>query len=63
MVELVRMKPKAKRCIAKAFPVGQLPKGHAKKLLPAGQGFGSVITIVPLDAVLKNMKRSKLHDL
>jgi hypothetical protein len=37
--------------ISEAFPKGELAKSHAKKLVPAGEGFYFVVSVVPIAGV------------
>jgi len=39
--------------ISETFPIGQLGKGHAKELAPAGKVFDRVVTVVSLNAFLE----------
>jgi hypothetical protein len=39
--------------VSETFPIGQLSKGHAKELAPAGKVFDLVVTVVSLNAFLE----------
>ena len=47
--------------ISKAFSVGQLRKGHAKKLIETTEGLDLVVPIVSLDATSKGMHWKMFH--
>jgi hypothetical protein len=39
--------------VSETFPIGQLSKGHAEELAPAGKVFDLVVAVVSLNAFLK----------
>ena len=47
--------------VTEAFPVGQLSKRHAKKLVPAGETFDFVLTCVTIHTFHEIVVREKVH--
>jgi uncharacterized protein YjiS (DUF1127 family) len=63
MIELGRLRPKTGLDIAQAFPIGQLRKSHAQKLVEAAERAGIEIASILRDQSTKRMPRSNLHHL
>jgi len=55
--------PQACLDIPQAFPVGQLGKGHAEELVPAGENLYLVVSIVAFYALPKFVHGNKVHQL
>jgi hypothetical protein len=49
--------------VAQALAKGQLRKGHAQKLIPAGEAFDLVVAVVALHALAKFVRGEKIHQL
>ena len=63
VVKLLFLKLKTEGSVTKTLPVGKLTEGHAQELLPAGEILNFKVAVISLNAILKNMIWSKLHDL
>lgn len=48
---------------SETFPVCELSKGHAEKLIQAGEGLHLVVAVVPLHAFSKFVGGEELHQL
>ena len=49
--------------VAQALAKGQLRKGHAQKLIPAGKALDFEVAVVSLNALPKFVRREKIHQL
>jgi hypothetical protein len=49
--------------VAQALPPGELTKGHAQKLIEAGEALGVAVAIVPSHRAKKGVQRQVLHEL
>jgi hypothetical protein len=63
VIELLLIAAKAGLDIAEAFPVCELGKTHAEKLIPAGKRNELVVALVPFDTFLKFVSGKDLHQL
>ena len=63
MIELVFLKFETKGCITNTFSMCELPKGHTEKLSPVSKIFGFIITLISFYIILKDMIRSKFHQM
>ena len=63
MIKLLILRPKTNFCFSEALPIGQLSEGHTKKLVEAAEGFDLVISIVGLNATVKNLQWHVFHHL
>jgi hypothetical protein len=63
MIQFVLHRTQAGYNISKAFSVGELGKGHAKKLVQAGEVFHIAIAGVSINALVKLTHREKVHQL
>ena len=57
MVELPLSRTEACFDVSEAFPIGELSKGHAEKLVPARKVFDLVVAVVTLNAFVKFVNR------
>ncbi len=53
MVGFSLIRPQTCLDVSETFPIGQLSKGHAEELAPAGKVFDLVVTVVSLNAFVK----------
>ena len=63
MIQLCLGRSQACLDISQTFPIGQLGKGHAEKLVPAGEALDLVVAVVALYALAKIVNRHKVHQL
>ena len=63
VVQLLFLELKAEGSVAKTLPVRKLTEGHAQELLPTGEILNFKVAVISLNAILKNMIWSKLHNL
>ena len=63
MIELGLCCPHTCLDVSKTFPVGQLSKGHAEVLVPAGEALDLVVAVVAFYALAKIVDRHKVHQL
>lgn len=61
VIEFVLGPPETGLNISQAFPVGQLGKRHAEKLVPAGEAYDLVVAVVSCDALAELVGRDKVH--
>jgi hypothetical protein len=54
---------KARLNITQTFPVRELCKSHAEKLLPAGKVLDFVVAIVPFNTLIEFIRQYKVHEL
>jgi hypothetical protein len=55
--------PQAGLDITQALSIGQLGKGHAGVLVPAGEGLGMFVPLVSLNAPAKVVYGQEIHEL
>jgi len=55
--------PQAGLDIPQTFPIGELGKGHAEILIPAGKSYYLVVAVVPLDTFSELVCGDKVHQL
>jgi hypothetical protein len=53
MIEFPLSRTETSFDVSEAFPIGQLSKGHAEKLVPAREVFDFVVAIVTVNAFVK----------
>jgi len=63
MIQLGLCCPQTSFDIPQALPIGQLGKGHAAKLIPAGKTLDLVVAIVSPDTLTKIVNWDKVHQL
>src|SRR6266581_4367837 len=63
MVELILTRAQTGFNIAEAFPKGELTKGHAQKLIPAGEGFHFVVSVVASHTATKLLWMDQISEL
>src|SRR6266566_5970395 len=63
MVELILTRAQTGFNIAEAFPKGELTKGHAQKLIPAGEGFYFVVSVVASHTPTKLLWMDQISEL
>ena len=63
VIEKLLIAAKAGFDIAQTFAVGELGKGQAEELVPAGKRNEFVVALVPLDAFLKLVSGKEFHQL
>lgn len=63
MIELLVLRSKTNLCFSEALPIGQLSEGHTKKLVEAAEGFDLMISVVGLNATVKNLQWHVFHHL
>jgi len=57
MIEFPLSRTETSFDVSEAFPIGQLSKGHAEKLVPAREVFDFVVAIVTVNAFVKIVNR------
>jgi len=63
MIELGLLSTKTSFDIAETFAIGELSKGQAKELIPAGEIFDVAMALVSIDANLKLVGGEEVHEL
>ena len=63
VVELILTGTEAGFDVGQTIPISQLTKGHAEKLVPAGEGFDLVVSGIEMDAPLKALGVDMVHKL
>jgi len=63
MIELGLCHAQACLDIPKAFPEGELGKGHGEKLIPAGEALDLVVAVVTIDTLAKLVSGQEVHQL
>jgi len=63
MEELVTLCPQTGFDVAKALPIGDLGKRHAKKLIPTGEALHIGVSLITGDTPPENVHRYEIHDL
>ena len=63
VIEFLLVAAKTGLDISETFAIGELGKGHAEELIPAGKGFDLVVALVALDTFLKFVLGKELHQL
>lgn len=63
MIEFGLIAAEAGLDIAQAFAIGELGKGHAEELVPAGEGFDFVMALVAFDVLAEFVGGKKIQEL
>ena len=63
MIELILARAQTGFNIAEAFPKGELAKGHAQKLIPAGEGLYLVVSVVASHTAAKLLGMDQISEL
>ena len=63
MVKLPGARTQTRFHIAETFPEGELAKRHAQKLVPAGEGFDLVVTVVTTHTAPELLRVDQVREL
>lgn len=63
VVDLLGYRPKTRLDVAQTLAVGELRKGHAEELVPAGEALHSTVAVAPPDQPPERVPRQVVHEL
>ena len=63
VIELILARAQTGFHIAEAFPKGELAKSHAEKLIPAGEGFYFIVSVIAAHAAAKLLRVDQVGEL